>query len=126
MGGNTLLRLVRRAVLPYASELAPGLRALSVNDLAFRRSSYYGTILVDLDQHRVIDIPSQTAQTANLWAGKLRLALPLGPLPGPLTWRWNWSRTAFLASFTAGTGMCGGGHPPVVEHPARPGDLPRG
>jgi len=65
---NTLLRLMRRAVIPCASELAPNLRALSVDAFAFRRGSHYGAILVDLDQHRVLDLlPNRDAATFASW-----------------------------------------------------------
>jgi transposase len=68
MSRNTLLRLVRGAVIPCASELAPDLRALSVDDFAFRRGSHYGAIVVDLEQHRVIDLlPDRDAATFASW-----------------------------------------------------------
>src|SRR3954471_20324532 len=62
--GETVLRLVRRLPLPRR----PAPRVLGVDDWARRKGRTYGTILVDLERHRVVDVlPDRSAATLVSW-----------------------------------------------------------
>ena len=63
---DTLLDSVRRAAAPSHSEAS--VQAVGVDDWAFRKGQRYGTILVDLDKHKVLDLlPDRTAESLIAW-----------------------------------------------------------
>jgi transposase len=60
----TLLRLIRRVTAPEQ----PAPRVLGVDDWAFRKGHRYGTILVDLEQHQIVDVlPARSAEPLVEW-----------------------------------------------------------
>jgi transposase len=61
---DTLLRLIRK--IPAAAVATP--RMLGVDDWAFKRGRRYGTILCDLESHRIVDLlPDRSAAGLANW-----------------------------------------------------------
>jgi transposase len=63
-GRDALLSRIKNAGLVGAGEV----KALGIDDFAFRKGHTYGTILVDLERHRVVDLlPERSQESLVVW-----------------------------------------------------------
>src|SRR5690242_3719861 len=70
LGIKTSWMTVLRRIMALPTEPVQQVIELGVDDFAFRRGRKYGTILVDMRSHQVIDVlPDRKAETVAAWMG---------------------------------------------------------
>lgn len=70
LGIRTSWMTILRRIMALSQAPGQQVRELGIDDFAFRRGRNFGTILVDLISHQVIDVlPDRKAETAAAWMG---------------------------------------------------------
>jgi transposase len=68
LGIKTFWMTVLRRIMALPLEPVEQVVMLGIDDFAFRRGRRYGTILVDMQSHKVIDVlPDRSAATSAVW-----------------------------------------------------------
>jgi transposase len=68
LGIHTSWMTLLRRIMALASEPVKQVSELGIDDFSFRRGKKFGTILVDMQSHKVIDLlPDRKAETAAAW-----------------------------------------------------------
>ena len=64
----TTRQTILRRIMDLPTIPAGSVLLLGIDDFAFRRGQWFGTILVNLESHRIIDLlPDRRAETAARW-----------------------------------------------------------
>lgn len=68
LGITTSWMTIVRRIMALPTPQAEHVECLGLDDFAFRRGRAFGTVVVDLDAHQIIDLlPDRQAETASVW-----------------------------------------------------------